>query len=62
MIRYFKCSNCEQFFICSEKDLPHNLICGEGCGGEIQEIDEARALDYVEELRRLQNGRRDNQY
>lgn len=52
MIRYFKCCSCEQIFICSDKALPDNLICGEGCGGNINEISEQEALDYVEELRR----------
>lgn len=52
MIRYFKCRNCEQIFICSDNNLPDNLICGEGCGGNVLEINEEEALDYVERLRR----------
>lgn len=55
---YFKCRSCEQVFICSEQlSIPETLICGSGCGGSIELIDENEALELVERLREsMSNG------
>ncbi len=46
-VTYFKCSNCEEMFLCGTNMSEKTLICGEGCGGQLLELTEEEALQEV---------------
>ena len=49
---YLLCSECDNIFLSSNKIVEEKtLVCGQGCGGELQSIDKSDAYRYFEEKR-----------
>jgi len=53
---FLLCKECDNIFLSTNKVVAEKkLVCGQGCGGELQSIDKSEAYRYFEER---QNERR----
>ena len=47
---FLLCKECKNIFLSTNKVVAEKkLVCGQGCGGELQSIDKSDAIRYFEE-------------